>query len=286
MTDPRDDLDRWLRPRVDPMSPPTGQFAAIRRRARRRRWARATSTAAAVAAICIGGVFGGLLAAGGEEGGGVVLPPPVVASSPASSPSPSPSSTQTSEASRAETPSTPPTDEEEEQAEPESTLPVETPPSDEETDTDDGSGTNSPTQEPTSDSPTTQCRVGQLSVEAQVEGAGTGSTFWDLVFTNVSGSSCTVEGYPDLVLLDADRDRLRTEVRTMPPRPYWVRLAPGDRAVATVRVGNVRDPERDCQPPSKYALVTPPGGSEQVTIPFESRSCHGEVWVSGVAGLG
>lgn len=279
MTDPHDDLDRWLRPSVEPIDPPPGTFAAIRRRARRRRWARAVSSGCAVALICVGGVFGGLLAAGGDKDDGINLPPPVVASSAPSSPTPGTAS-PTPGASTSETPSTPSTDAEN-HVEPEP-PPDETPGSGGETETPDDSGTETGTEGPTPDEDIAACRTSELAVEMRRAGAGAGSVYWDLVFVNQAGSACRIEGYPDLVLLDGDREPLSTDVHTMSPGPSGVLLAPGESASATVRAGNVRSGERDCQPPSEYASVTPPGASEHVTTPFEARSCNGDIWVTGV----
>jgi hypothetical protein len=54
VTDPRDDLDAWLKAQVRPLPPPPGTFELIRRRARRRKLTRAVVTAAgAAAAIAI-----------------------------------------------------------------------------------------------------------------------------------------------------------------------------------------------------------------------------------------
>jgi hypothetical protein len=54
VTDPRDDLDAWLKAQVHPLPPPPGTFELIRKRARRRKLTRAVVTAAgAAAAIAI-----------------------------------------------------------------------------------------------------------------------------------------------------------------------------------------------------------------------------------------
>jgi len=54
VTDPRDDLDAWLKAQVHPLPPPPGTFELIRKRARRRKLTRAMVTAAgAAAAIAI-----------------------------------------------------------------------------------------------------------------------------------------------------------------------------------------------------------------------------------------
>ncbi|HTT54240.1 MAG TPA: hypothetical protein VMH35_22850 [Streptosporangiaceae bacterium] len=51
MTDPRDDLDAWMKTQVQPLPPPPGTFELIRKRARRRKMTRAAATAAGAAAV-------------------------------------------------------------------------------------------------------------------------------------------------------------------------------------------------------------------------------------------
>ncbi|MGP0028286.1 MAG: hypothetical protein ACLPKE_33755 [Streptosporangiaceae bacterium] len=51
MDEHRDDLDTWLRARIDPLPPPPGTFERVRRRARRRRYRQVAVTAAAAAAV-------------------------------------------------------------------------------------------------------------------------------------------------------------------------------------------------------------------------------------------
>jgi hypothetical protein len=51
MTDPRDDLDAWLKAQIQPLPPPPGTFELIRKRARRRKLTRAAVAAAGAAAV-------------------------------------------------------------------------------------------------------------------------------------------------------------------------------------------------------------------------------------------
>jgi hypothetical protein len=51
MTDPRDDLDTWLKAQVHPLPPPPGTFELIRRRARRRKIGRAAAAGAGAAVV-------------------------------------------------------------------------------------------------------------------------------------------------------------------------------------------------------------------------------------------
>lgn len=51
MTDPRDELDTWMRAQIQPLPPPPGTFELIRTRARRRKMTRAAAAAAGAAAV-------------------------------------------------------------------------------------------------------------------------------------------------------------------------------------------------------------------------------------------
>src|ERR1017187_7126332 len=51
MADRRDDVDSWLRERIDPLPPPPGTFDLIKRRARRRKYRRLAITATTAAVI-------------------------------------------------------------------------------------------------------------------------------------------------------------------------------------------------------------------------------------------
>ena len=53
----RDDLDRWLQARIDPLPPPPGTFEMIKRRARRRRLPPAGRPSAAAAAAVAAAVI-------------------------------------------------------------------------------------------------------------------------------------------------------------------------------------------------------------------------------------
>lgn len=282
MNEPHDDLERWLRPSVDPMNVPEGAFASIRRRARRRRWAHAVSTVAAVAVVAFGGISGGLLLTGDGEGGGIVVPPPPVASSPSHSPapgsaspdgSPSPRSPSAAPSTSQDTPADDPTDESEQREPPASGQQEGRAPS-AESPTPGETGTERP------DTDVSVCERSQLSAESHVEGAASGSVYWEFVFTNESDTGCSVGGHPEVVLLDGDMNRLPTQQYSIPPEPSQLVLEPGESGAVTIQAPNVRDPEDECQPPSQYARFTP--GDGQLTVSFESRACHGRTGVSGV----
>lgn len=280
-----DDLDRHLRPGVDPMNIPEGAFKTIRKQARRRRLARAGSTAAVVAIFSAGVASGGIVLTGSGEHGGVAAPPAPVTSSPHSpsaNPSPSASSPQPSVTPLSATP-TPtvsatetPGPAAEESPEPEQTAEAGDGGTDGGTD-----GGGEPTASPTPSEDVAVCDSGDMTASSSVDGAAAGSVYWDVVFTNQSAVSCSLSGYPDVVLEDADLQPLQTETSTMPPEPTRVVLAGGESASVTVRADNQGGtPDEECQPPAEYARFTP--GDGWIRVPFESDACHHRVSVSGI----
>lgn len=277
-----DDLDRHLSPGVDPMNVPEGAFKAIRKEARRRRWARASSTVAAVAVFSGGVVSGGMVLTGSGDNGGVAVPSPPLSSSPLS-----PSPNVSSSAGQPGTVTSPPdpTASATETAGPspeESAAPEPTPDTSETGDETGGTdGGGDPAMSPTPSEDVAVCDSGDMTASSNVDGAAAGSVYWDVVFTNESAVSCSLSGYPDVVLEDADLQPLRTETSTMPPEPTYVVLAGGESASVTIRADNQGGTaDEECQPPAEYARVTP--GNGWIRVPFESQACHHRIAVSGM----
>ena len=291
MNDPHDDLDRRLRPPVEPMDTPPGTFAAVRRRARRRRWMQVATTATTVLVVCAGGVSGALVATGDRAPGEV--PHPVVASRSSAAPASPHSSSPSTQTSSPTTPaSTDPATDAAETSGPERAAPDEEASTPEETvdtteDTGDGddsgnTGVGDGTTPPADEPELTRCHTADLSARITPEGAAAGTVYATLVFTNESGSACTLNGHPGMLLLNAKKEPLPTDVLKKPPEPHRVVLDPGGAASATLHWGNVPTGDEPCQPPSDYALVTPPDAYEQLTLSFQSSSCHGTIYMTSV----
>lgn len=121
------------------------------------------------------------------------------------------------------------------------------------------------------------CATSGLSVKLGAGNGAAGSTFFPIVFTSISSSSCSLFGYPGVSFVTgqggsqvgsaASRDA------TQPARS--IVLAAGGVAHATLRVvqaGNF--PAASCQPTTVSTLkIFPPGQTGPLYLAFTSKTC-------------
>ncbi len=133
------------------------------------------------------------------------------------------------------------------------------------------------------------CHTGELKVTSQAGpgGGAAGSEYAWLVFTNVSGRTCTLYGYPGVSWVTGpsgqqvnDPVQRRTDVT-----PTRVVLTPGGVAHAQVRHANPELYGPDCHPVQVAGFrVYPPDETAAVFVPWASQACSakgvnvGEVW--------
>jgi hypothetical protein len=133
---------------------------------------------------------------------------------------------------------------------------------------------------------TPKCATSGLVVWLDTQGNGAaGSIFYTLEFTNLSGHTCTLSGYPGVSAVDlaghqlggaASRDTART--------PHLVTLTSGASATAMLRIveaGNF--PSSSCHEATAAGLrVFPPNltTSKVVPFPFPACSLAGPVYLS------
>ncbi|MGZ4148854.1 MAG: DUF4232 domain-containing protein, partial [Actinomycetota bacterium] len=102
------------------------------------------------------------------------------------------------------------------------------------------------------------------------------------VFTNVSKTTCTLEGYPSLALYGKQGRPIPTTVkRDLPPGPTAVTLAPGGSATFRTSYSDVPSSRRAC-PVSSVMQITPPDVGKSLFIPAILAPCRGLVHVSAV----
>lgn len=78
-----------------------------------------------------------------------------------------------------------------------------------------------------------RCRAAQLRLHFVFLDAATGHRFWDFAYRN-TGPTCTVRGYPRIVLLDRHGHRIAARIRHVPnDPPATLTLAHGKRALFT-----------------------------------------------------
>jgi hypothetical protein len=127
---------------------------------------------------------------------------------------------------------------------------------------------------------------GQLGVRSNGTNGAAGTIHGAWVFMNLSGSACTLSGYPRVQLFGrAGRPIPTTVNRSLPPGPTHVRLAPGESATFYSSYNDVPSGSHRC-PMSAVAQITAPNAVASLFIPARLQACRGVVNISAVlAGL-
>jgi hypothetical protein len=133
-----------------------------------------------------------------------------------------------------------------------------------------------------------RCHTGELKVTSQAGpgGGAAGSEYVWLVFTNVSGRTCTLYGYPGVSWVTGPSgQQVNDPTERAGATPARVVLAPGGVAHAQVRHANPEMYGPDCHPVQVAGFrVYPPDETAAVFVPWASQACSakgvnlGEVW--------
>ncbi|HWF34935.1 MAG TPA: DUF4232 domain-containing protein [Solirubrobacteraceae bacterium] len=121
------------------------------------------------------------------------------------------------------------------------------------------------------------CAPSGLVAWLNTQGNGAaGSVFYTLEFTNVSGHTCTVGGYPGVSAVNRAGQQLgRAAARDNGNAAHVITLANGARATATLRIieaGNF--PSSTCKQVTAVGLrVFPPNLTTSTVIPFPYAAC-------------
>ena len=126
------------------------------------------------------------------------------------------------------------------------------------------------------------CVRSQLGVRSNGTNGAAGTIYGAWVFTNLSATACTLNGYPDLQLFGRTGRPIRTIVRrNLPPGPSSVRLAPGGSATFRTSYSDVAPGPTPCAM-SAVAQITAPNVTASLYIPAALAPCRGVVNVSAV----
>ena len=112
-------------------------------------------------------------------------------------------------------------------------------------------------------------------------GGAAGSIYYPLDFTNISGSPCTLFGYPGVSFVTGQSGTQLGRAATRNPvaHPVTITLAPGDVAHATLQVaeaGNY-DPAQ-CSPVTAHWLkVFPPDQFSAAYVRFTTQACSAKL---------
>ena len=129
-----------------------------------------------------------------------------------------------------------------------------------------------------------RCHTSQLSVSFRPGSPGAGQRYATLVLTNHTRTTCRVEGYVGMQLLDAMRHPLPTKVvRNSTQPPGRVVLRPGQSASSalhwTVVNGPGEPPSHQCEPTPHYVEVTPPNEKDFLLTDWDGGyvCLHGQI---------
>jgi len=124
----------------------------------------------------------------------------------------------------------------------------------------------------------TGCASSQLKVTRKDEGAGAGSAYSVLVFTNVSGTTCTLTGYPGVSYVAAAGVQSGNAAQRDGSAYSKVTLKPGGTAGARVRDANGLSgySPAQCQLTSVQGLrIYPPNRKAALFLPWKTQHCAG-----------
>jgi Domain of unknown function (DUF4232) len=120
------------------------------------------------------------------------------------------------------------------------------------------------------------CTTSGLVVWIDTRGdAAAGSVYYTLKFTNQSGRSCTVTGYPGVSAVDLRGRGLGSPASRTPPQRRAVTLADGATAGAVVQIAQAANfPASTCRPgPAAGLRVYPPNERVSKVVPLPFRAC-------------
>jgi Protein of unknown function (DUF4232) len=123
---------------------------------------------------------------------------------------------------------------------------------------------------------TPSCATSGLDVWLDTQGsAALGTTYYHLEFTNLSGSSCRLFGYPAIAAVTLTGTPLGNASVPSGGTPHTVTLASGATAHAVLGIAEaVNFPPSQCQPVTAAGLqVHPPGQTTTRLVPFPFAAC-------------
>jgi Domain of unknown function (DUF4232) len=124
---------------------------------------------------------------------------------------------------------------------------------------------------------TSRCSTPGLVVWLNTQGDhAAGSSYYELRFTNLSGRTCTLRGFPGVAAVSIAGHQLgRAAARTRAGTSRQVRLPNNATAVATIQIANAHNfPTSACRPVVAAALrVYPPNQTASKLVPFPFPAC-------------
>lgn len=120
------------------------------------------------------------------------------------------------------------------------------------------------------------CNAAELRLTVTGLGMAAGSTYYSIDFTNMSGRTCSLEGYPRASFVSAAGGQIGAAAGRDPVYPVRrVILRPGHAAHARLRVGTPSDyPAPACRPVTvRWLRVYVPAGQVPLQRGFAGMTC-------------
>jgi len=124
-----------------------------------------------------------------------------------------------------------------------------------------------------------ECSTAALHVHIGLSQGAAGTIYYNLDFTNVSGSTCIVQGYPGVSLVSAGSDagsQIGADAKRNPLRPsHPITLASGQTANALLGIAEVGDfSASSCSPVTAHWMkVFPPDQFVATYVHFTTQTC-------------
>jgi hypothetical protein len=132
------------------------------------------------------------------------------------------------------------------------------------------------------------CANGTLQVKLGDSEGYAGGVDVALNFTNTSGASCTLTGYPGVSLLSATHAQLGLAAKRTATAPVKaITLAPGATGTAQLQIADALNfPTATCGPAQATDLrIYPPNQTAAVLLPEQSKGCTQPVQVLFIAAV-
>jgi hypothetical protein len=123
------------------------------------------------------------------------------------------------------------------------------------------------------------CSFNHLSAKlTDAEGAA-GSQYLTIRFTNTGRHTCVLDGHPGVSLVTASRRQVGLTAKRANDTIRTVRLAPGQKADAVLRITNAHNyPRSTCKPTDSKALrVIPPDSTRSFYLKLHTTTCAKDV---------
>jgi len=137
-------------------------------------------------------------------------------------------------------------------------------------------GTGAATSTLTSPAGTAACATSSLHVTQGAPQGYAGGVYQAIVFTNASGASCTLYGYPGVSLVSASHTQIGLAAKRSTATPVkLITLAPGATASALLQIVDALNfSPSTCDPvKAAYLRVYPPNQTAPVDLANTSETC-------------